>query len=74
MFHTPSHSGARFPSHPQVEDQARIVGGQATELGGGHLVIPQKFLDGAYQHATPRPVRLVWGDRGIKLASEILLV
>jgi hypothetical protein len=47
MFEPGSDGGTRFAALPHVEDQARVVGGQAAELGGGHFVLAKELLDSA---------------------------
>ncbi|MBL4858727.1 MAG: hypothetical protein JKY36_05975, partial [Erythrobacter sp.] len=41
---------ARFVAHPKIEDEARIMRGEATELGRRHIVNAKKLLDAADQH------------------------
>jgi hypothetical protein len=43
--------GARLAAHAQVKHEARIVGGEAPELGCGHFVPAEELFDLAKQHA-----------------------
>ena len=74
MFYSSFRPDLRFPAVAEVGHEARVMHGQAAELGRGHPRLAEEFLDFADQHG-PSLRYAVESNRRVKiLAREILLV